>query len=376
MPKKTAIVVGAGILGLAIARALAMKDFAVSVFDRSPRAEVASIRNFGMVWPIGQPAGKLYQRALRSAIIWKEICAESGLWHDPVGSLHLAYHHDEWEVLRECFDEFQKQGRKVELLGKAAIEKKSEAANPDDLMGGLFSGEELIVNPRMAIAHLPGYMENKWRVEFIWNSVVTEVSDHRIRLGNQTEHQADCIFICSGADMETLFAQAFASQPFVKCKLQMMRFGAQPDNWRIGPAICGGLSLIHYQSFTVARSLDDLRRRYQQEMKDYLDFGIHVMISQNEKGELTIGDSHEYGSSIEPFDKKIINDLILDYLNKFFRCKNQKVVETWNGIYSKLTDGGTEFVCSPISGVYLVNGVGGAGMTLSFGLAEEIVNSL
>jgi FAD dependent oxidoreductase TIGR03364 len=376
MDKKSAIVVGAGILGLALARALAKKGFDVRVLDRSLKAEGASVRNFGMIWPIGQPEGKLYRRALRSAEIWKEVCAEAGIWIDPVGSLHLAYYPDEWEVLQECQDAFSKQGRKISLVSKNEIKEKSAGVIRENLLGGLFCEEELIVDPRKAIGALPFYLTKKWGVEFCWAKSVTEVSQHRVRTGDNSEFEADCIFICSGADLETLFAEAYAQRPFIKCKLQMMRMGVQPENWRIGPALCGGLSLIHYQSFKVAKSLEALRRRYQDEMKNYLDWGIHVMVSQNQQGELTIGDSHEYGAAIEPFDKQTINNLILDYLRKFFRCRNENIVESWNGIYSKLTDGSTEFLCSPMQGVYLANGVGGAGMTLSFGLAEEIVDSL
>src|SRR3954465_692200 len=94
-------IVGAGILGLAHAYQLAKRGRRVIVFERSPRACGASVRNFGMLWPIGQPAGRLRQLALRSLEVWKGVLRESGLWHQQTGSLHLAYRDDEWQVLRE-----------------------------------------------------------------------------------------------------------------------------------------------------------------------------------------------------------------------------------------------------------------------------------
>ena len=75
---RSAIVIGAGIVGLATARALALQGFSVRVFERSEKAVGASIRNFGMIWPIGQAAGKMYDRATRSRNIWKEIAPRAG----------------------------------------------------------------------------------------------------------------------------------------------------------------------------------------------------------------------------------------------------------------------------------------------------------
>eukprot|EP01136_Pigoraptor_vietnamica_P001694 Opistho-1_new@28663 len=105
MNKPSAIVIGAGIVGLATARALSLKGYQVTVIERSEKAVGASIRNFGMVWPIGQPDGKLYNRAVRSREIWKEIADSIGLWYHEAGSLHVANEPDEWQVLQELHEQ-------------------------------------------------------------------------------------------------------------------------------------------------------------------------------------------------------------------------------------------------------------------------------
>ena len=64
--------------------------------------------------------------------------------------------------------------------------------------------------------------------------------------------------------------------------------------------------------------------------------------------------------------------MILGYLKRFLRCKSWHLLQSWNGTYPKMTNGGTDFVFSPEQGTTIVNGLGGAGMTLAFGLAEEI----
>lgn len=376
MESRSAIVIGAGIVGLATARALALKGFKVTVFERSERAVGASIRNFGMIWPIGQAAGKMYDRAIRSRNVWQEIGSSGAFWHEPAGSLHVAHEPDEWLVLQELYEIFRKEGRAVQLLDKAAVTERSPAAVADGLLGGLYSGDELIVDPREAIAALPGWLSEQLKISFHWGKCVSYISEQVVYVGNEEEYEADLIFICNGADFETLYPEHFSGIPVTKCKLQMMRLVSQPGDWRIGPALCGGLSLIHYNSFKAAPSLAGLKQRYSAEMADYLQWGIHVMVSQNGRGELTIGDSHEYGLTHDPFDKDFINKMILDYLRKFAQFKDWSLTESWNGIYSKLTDGETELIFSPEPSVYVVNGVGGAGMTLSFGLAEELVEGL
>jgi FAD dependent oxidoreductase TIGR03364 len=376
MQQKSAIVIGAGIVGLASARALAQKGFSVKVFDRHAQAVGASVRNFGMLWPIGQPAGTLYNRAIRSREIWKSIAADASIWHEETGSLHLAYNAEEWQVLQELENIFKKEKRNVTLLDKSKIAGQYEHVNTDNLLGGLYSGEEMLIDPREAIAALPGYLEEKFAVEFYWNKCVSYVADQTVYIGNVEQHEADIIFVCSGADFETLYPEEFAKLPITKCKLQMLRTAPMPERYRIKAAVCGGLSLLHYSSFKAAPSLPLLQKKMAEEMKAYLDLGIHVMAAQNGKGEITIGDSHEYGLHLDPFDRASTNKLILDYLKIFLKINANAIAETWHGIYPKLTNGDTEIFFSPDPGVYILNGVGGAGMTLSFGLAEEMVEQV
>lgn len=372
--RKSAIIIGAGIVGVATARALALKEFDVTVIERCHKATGASIRNFGMIWPIGQPSGKMYDRAIRSRNVWKEIAEETGIWYDECGSLHLAYHEDEWKVLQELNEIFNTNNRPVNLMIPSEIKERISGVNQDHLIGGLFSNTEMIIDPRQAMETLPVYLTEKYNIHFIWNANVTAVSKNSVKFGSKMM-QADVICVCSGADFETLYPEKFAALELTKCKLQMMRFMNSDKQFKVGTSLCGGLSLIHYESFKAAPSLPLLRKRYHDELNEYIRMGIHVMVSQNGRGELTVGDSHEYGSTFDPFDEAYINELITSYLKTFATTDTWKLIQSWHGIYPKMTNGKTNVFLQAEDGVYIINGLGGAGMTMSFGLAEEITDA-
>jgi FAD dependent oxidoreductase TIGR03364 len=371
MSKPSAIVIGAGIVGLATARALAVRGYSVTVFERNEQAVGASIRNFGMVWPIGQPTGPLFERAMLSRSIWKQTCADAGIWHDEVGSLHLAYHDDELQVM-EQYAGINKTYRDCALLTPAETLQKSPGVNPNGLKGALWSGTEMILEARAAIGAVARHLAEKYDVTFHWNTAISNVKTSTVTSGNRQWH-ADEIFICSGVEFETLYPELFTSLAITKCKLQMMRLAAQPGNWRIGPALCGSLSMIHYPGFQSAPALPALRKRYEEQYADHLKWGIHVMAAQNHTGEITVGDSHEYGLVHDPFDKDFINQMILKYLQTFTSFKDIRVIQTWNGTYAKMTTGQTELIVDAEPGVLIINGLGGNGMTLSFGLCEQII---
>jgi FAD dependent oxidoreductase TIGR03364 len=372
---KSAIVVGAGIVGLATARALAEKGYQVKVIEKSQFALGASVRNFGMLWPVGQPDGHLYNRSVRTKAIWVDYLDAAKIPYNACGSLHLAYSKEEMNVVEDICQFFQSKNRPVSVINKDAVLANYNGINENGLLGALRSEDEIIIDPREGIKHLPAYLTQKYGVSFIWGTAITSVTSHAAFAG-KTKYAADIVCVCSGQDFETLYPDQFKAQPIIKTKLQMMRFKHKDPNYKIGASVCGGLSLLHYKSFTASSALTKLRLKIEEEIPEYLKYGIHVMVSQNNQGELTVGDSHEYALDFEPFDKTEINEMILAYLKKFMHIDQWEMTQSWNGIYPIMTNGAAELFLNPEPGVYILNGIGGHGMTMSFGFAEEMIETI
>jgi D-hydroxyproline dehydrogenase subunit beta len=364
-------IVGAGIAGLAHAWSAAERGHDVTVFERTPVASGASIRNFGMIWPMGQPDASI-SIAMLSCQRWRRLAVESGIWVNPCGSLHLAHRGDEWEVLQE-FYECQKnseQGSHLRLLDREAALNRSPAINPDGFLGALFSDLELCINPTEAIREIPAWLEERHSVQFHFETTVLEATTGKLRTSAGETFDFDRIIICSGHDFETLYPIQFRALPIQKCKLQMMRTVAQPSSWKLGPHIAGGLTLRHYSRFSCCASLGSLAQRIATETPELDELGIHVLASQDNYGRIVLGDSHEYGYSVEPFDSRRIDELILRELNKLIRLPTWSMDSHWHGVYAKSFNS-IAVLQSPEPNVFICTGLGGSGMTMSFGLAEN-----
>jgi FAD dependent oxidoreductase TIGR03364 len=368
-------VIGAGIVGLAHAWSAARRGHRVMVFERTKAAAGASIRNFGMIWPIGQPAGEPHAIALRSREAWLALARDAGIWVNPCGSIHLAHRDDEWNVLEEFADRAPGLGYTCELLTREEVLRRTAAANPDGLKGGLFSSSELAVNPRAAVRALPRWLANHLNVRFELETTITTVVPGRVRSADGREWAFDRTVICGGADFETLFPEVFRAAGISRCKLQMLKTAAQPQEWRLGPHLASGLTLRHYPNFAVAASLPSLRQRIADEAPELDRYGIHVMASQNDAGEVILGDSHEYDSAIEPFDKALIDDLILRELRRVICLPTWEIAERWHGVYAK-HESGPVFEAEPLPRAYIRSATGGSGMTMAFGLAEKFWEDL
>src|SRR5262245_22679271 len=362
--KECVAVIGAGIVGLAHAWAAARRGHKVMLFERHPRACGASIRNFGMVWPIGQPNGPLHRAAMLSRSLWLDILRAANLWHDECGSLHVAYRADELAVLSEFAQISRTLDYECRLVDRGEACELSPAAQRDGLLGGLWSPTELCIDPREVIVKLPQWLHEQHGVELHFDTTIESASHSWVIAADRRRWQVDRAIVATGADFRAPYPDLYKRAGFRLCKLQMLRTPPQPDGWKLGPMLAGGLTLRHYAAFSVCETLRPLKERIARVTPELDRFGIHVLVSQNGRGEVILGDSHEYGDNVSPFDKAEIETLILRELRRILELPDWTVQERWHGVYAQIP-GEVQFLHEVEPGVMVVIASGGCGMTMS-----------
>ena len=367
-------VVGAGIVGLAHALAAARKGYSVAVFERGPSASGASVRNFGTIWPIGQPPGEMHELALLSRQLWIELLDDAKLPYQPTGSLHVMYRDDEADVAREFADRAPSLGYDCQWITANEALGRTNAASSRGLCGALWSPVELCVDPRVIASALPRYLTERYGVQFYFSHAVTSIELPVVHAG-RTHVEASAAIVCSGDDLETLYPEYLLDTGITRCKLQMLRTVAQPNGWQLGPSLAGGLTLQHYASFKICDSLEALKTRIAEESPEINRWGIHILVSQTAAGEITLGDSHEYGSAVDVFDKVEIDRLILEWASRFLELPDWSIAQQWHGVYAKHPEK-SYLSFSPAERVHVITALGGAGMTLSMALGEATVREL
>jgi FAD dependent oxidoreductase TIGR03364 len=359
-------IVGAGIVGLAHAYWASKKGFKVIVVEKNATCQGASVRNFGLFWAIGQEE-EYRNYVYDSKKVWTEFLSDTNTWHKPTGSLGLVYHADELDLIEEYHELNPDNNHRI--LSRKQVLQNYPYINKQNLKGALFSENELSLNSREAIPALAKWLTEKYNVEFVFNAIVTG-NELPLIYTNKGIIKAKKLVIASGADFEMLYPAVFAEENITKCKLHMLKTEAVLPV--ISPALYSATSFIQYQSFSKCESLGAIKKRIMEQQLDYFKYGINLLIAQNNDHELIIGDSHQYSDSVSPFNEEQIDDLILSGIKQILPQVNIKISQRWQGVYAKSFD--KKFLINkPQKNVLIVNALGGAGMTLSFGLAKKTI---
>ncbi|MBC8064632.1 MAG: TIGR03364 family FAD-dependent oxidoreductase [Chlorobia bacterium] len=373
MKRWDAIVVGAGIIGLTTAYHLAKTGKKVLVLEREERSIGASVRNLGMIWPIGQPIGPMRDIALRSRDLWLEVLRDAGIWFERCGSLHLAYHEDELQVLQEFVSQVPNGSETPVIVDASEAGKLSTAIRREGLLGAMYSASELSVDPRTTVHQLTRYLAESLGVEFRFGESVRSVEPGVVATSN-SYYEASEIFLCLGPTVGDLYPDLIWGRGTRLCKLQMLRARPKHLDYRIGTHLCAGLTLLHYSNFAKCRSLHLVKDRLNLQWPNQIAHHIHLLVAQHADGTLTIGDSHEYGFSFSPYSDEQVDQYILDYLDTFLATRDLEIVQRWQGYYPK-HEKESFLIERPESGVTVINVLTGIGMTISFGLTELAIGT-
>ncbi|MEY3983215.1 MAG: hypothetical protein RL160_772, partial [Bacteroidota bacterium] len=193
---KSVLIVGGGIMGLATARAFGAQGYKTTVLERSPRARGSSIRNFGMVWPIGQPEGLPLEWALRSRSIWLELAKAGKIWHEASGSVMALRNALELSLALEFIE--RETSRNLRMLNTSEALKKAPFLKKEGLLAAMYSDTEIIVEAREVIRILPDVLHTTYGTIFKFNTAVREVRQGTLVTARGEVLNADLIIVCNG----------------------------------------------------------------------------------------------------------------------------------------------------------------------------------
>jgi FAD dependent oxidoreductase TIGR03364 len=363
-------VVGAGIVGLAHALAAAKAGKRVVVIDRDPRANGASIRNFGFVTVTGQERGDSWTLARRTREIWADAAPAAGIAVEQQG-LIVTLRRPEALAVAEAFLDTE-MGEGCEWLDGAAFRARHADIAAEGALGALVSPHELRVESRTALPKLVAWLEAAHKVTFLTETAVYAVAPPRIET-SRGPVEAEIVIVCPGDEFVSLFAKRIAAYRPQRCRLSMLRLAS--PGFRLPAPVMSDLSLARYAGYAALPQAEALRRRLGVEQAAHLANGVHLIVVQSADGSLVVGDSHHYGDLPAPFAPAEAEACILDEFERATGLAPPPVIERWVGSYA-VCDDRTYFIDKPSDDVRLVMVTSGTGASTGFGIAERTIADL
>jgi FAD dependent oxidoreductase TIGR03364 len=376
------VVVGAGIVGLGAALAAVDRGRSVIVIDRASEISGASIRNFGHLCFTPQ-SGVAREYALTAREIWLRLARDAGFWVDEAGTLVVARHEDELELLREFaarrasetstgFD----SGRgseadlspEVELLSAADIETLA-GLPAGSAVGGARLPRDLQVNPREASEAIRRYLVSRG-VEFRMRTAAWKIGTGHVETSRGVIG-ASLVVVAVNHDIDQVFPALAERRGVIRCGLDMVRVDAALERPLGGPLLTGW-SLVRYSAFAQTTASATVRARLATERPDLAALDLNQMYTQLPDGSLIVGDSHWKGETISPFQPEAAATAFLTEFETLFGA-TPSVLERWQGVYATAPE---EFLVEEVEPNVLVTVVTtGIGMTTGLGLAEHVVGA-
>ena len=365
------IIIGAGVVGMGAALAAHKKGIKkILVIDRHQACTGASIRNFGFITITGLRQKLMQKRALRSREIWLDLVKKAKITVNHHGLYLVAQHKESIPVLEEYLKVDPR--KTVKLLSKKEMEAQSPLFKKNNNFGGLYSSDEVRIEPRLAIPAVAKYLQSIG-IDFLWSEEVLDFSHQKI-ITQKRKIQFKKLIMAPGNHLKGLGRDVFEKKEVQSSKLHMLR--VMPEKKITLPGgIMADLTLMRYPGYENLPSKKKLDKVIKKTSRAELDNGIHVIVVQGKDGSLTIGDSHHYTHDTHyPFENETIDNLILKKFDQVLPIGKYKVIERWVGEYPS---GKKDYLDHWLDkNICIANVTTGIGMSTGFAFAEDVISKL
>jgi D-hydroxyproline dehydrogenase subunit beta len=203
MSTSDVLIVGAGIVGAACARALARDGVRVTIVDRDMIGGGATAAGMGHVAVMDDSPAQLALTRY-SQQLWQELAAQlpSDCEYDPCGALWVAADHEELAAAREKQLLLQAHGVASELLDEKQLAEAEPRLRPG-LAGGLVVPGDLVIYPPCAARWLIERATDNGAELRLGSEVVSLGGDH-VLLADGTRLTAGAVVNAAGSDATRL----------------------------------------------------------------------------------------------------------------------------------------------------------------------------
>jgi FAD dependent oxidoreductase TIGR03364 len=365
-----AVVAGGGIIGTWHALELAEAGFDVDHLEADTGPTGASVRNFGLIWVSGRRAGEELEVARRARRRWEEVgTVVPGIGFRPMPSLTVATDAAAGVVMAAFAQQPAATARAITFLEPDEV----RACNPavqGEIAGALHCGEDAVVEPRLALGALRAYVEttHAGRYRFHPGCRVAATQPRGVLDTTGTLWEADLVVLATGVAYDHLPATRALASRLRRVRLQMLQ--TAPCAARLTTTLADADTLRYYPAYESA-PLAQLGEQTPVAAENHLQ----LLLVQRPDGGLTIGDTHAYG---EPFDFALCEDPTHELLARAARILGAEippVQRRWEGVYAQCVDGAVCLREEIDTGVWLVTGPGGRGMTCSPAIAADTLRA-
>ncbi|MDH5147818.1 FAD-dependent oxidoreductase, partial [Brevibacterium casei] len=233
---------------------------------------------------------------------------------------------------------------------------------------------DLRVDPRTAAPRLAQSLAAASAIELRTGVRVGRVADGTVETSAGT-FTADHVIVCTGHHLPALFPELAAEAELVECALSMT-LAATPEHVRTDAAILSRTSLLRYDAFATMPAAEAVRDEVARSAPELLAVGANVMFGPRPDGTIIIGDSHEYGRSVDPFIPESTTDVLLaEAACVLDQPTGFSIRQRWQGVYASSPTRPllVETVDERTTVATVATGIG---MTIAFGLAERTLTAL